>query len=400
MFLSCSRYGLPHGTAEYARQSAPVAYPCGYNAPSMFSSPGCYGQSCTPSYWYGAVPSVESAYTHGNHPDYRSYDTFPGHRADVATSRELSALQWDLPYGSYRQAVGGFPSLRDFTGGFEPSVGGSASAGQAVDLSWISGLGTCRSWDVPGNVYPSASSRYGFGSGVGTYGLASADGAKTDGGEIRQHLQNAAKIGYFATKAPAANAGVANSGPGYRENTPRDTSGTDHYERERALVSAPYENDKASDIIDEYHRQMMASYCRKECGDVDSNATASSFPSSPADSGHLTGTNPGQLACGDSYGATAYRSERETSGQAPPGTDAGSTADGGTARDGVASRCSSCCSGGVEQGQQMSQTPAQGVFSYDSEETETINCLSDFENLSSEDTRNAEDDGTESGTDE
>lgn len=402
---SADRFAPSHGTMEYARQSAPLAYPCGYSAPSMFGSAGCYGQTCNPSYWYGAMPPVASPYPHGSLADYRSYDAFSNHRAEVQNNRDFTSFQWDKPYGSYRQAVSGFPGLREFTGGFEPgSSGGMSTAGsQAVDLSWLSSLSNNRSWDLPTNVYPSGTSRYGSSStSVRTYataGLASLDGAKTDDSQSRQHLENAVKVDYFATRVTSANTGFVNPNTAglCRSGTQGGSQVSGPY-----LVTAPYENDRASDIIDEYHRQMMASYCRKECNDMECNSTAaSSYPSSPADGGLLMAqtSDPGQLGRDDRFGTAVYSSESDRFGQALLGPVVRNNLEVAVARDGAVSRCSSCCSGSVEQDHQVAHVSVQGGFSYDSEETDTINCLSDFENLSSEDTRNPEDDGTESATD-
>ena len=159
------------------------------------------------------------------------------------------------------------------------------------------------------------------------------------------------------------------------------------------LARAVYDNEQASDIIDDiidkYHRQMMASYCRKETGDLDCNSTTTSADTCALGDEVTRELDPGLLA---SVGVESYSSEEDRSRHvnAVDGIDAEATIAGGASIP--IRQCSSSCSSPADHTHPMSQASTYDVYSWVSEETNAINCLSDFENSSSEDTRNEQDD--------
>ena len=386
------RYAQPaHGAMEFARQSVPLAYHHRYNTTAVFGSAGGYGQTCTPSYWYGgAMPQAASPYVHARQNEYNPYNVFQNHAADIANSRDAPSFQWDAPYEGCQQTARGYTGLRELPGGYDP-VSCTGIPTTAVDLSWMSGLGSNRTYERPANVYHRGPFRYGLTSpNVGmcaNAGLTPSDAAKASGNQGAHNLATVPKGGCFVPRVSSTSVRdfVNGTGAGLCRTEPQPASGSS----ERDIVGAAYDNDKASDIIDEYHRQMMASYCRKETDDLDCNSTATSTDlCAPADD-VTPATDSGQLAC---VGVVSYSSEGDSSRhvEAAEVDDAEAT----IAADASVGQCtSSSCSSPADHTPPVSQASTYDVFSCVSEETNTITCLSDFENSSSEDnTRNEQDD--------
>ena len=385
------RYAQPAlGAMEFARPTVPMAYHHRYHSASVFGSTGGYGQPCTPSYWYGgAMPQAASPYTQARQSNYNPYNVFQNHAADIPNNRDVPSFQWDLPYGGCQQAMRGFPGLGEFTSGVD-SANCTGMPATAVDLSWMSGLGSNRTYERPANAYHRGPFTYGLTShNVGVCAnaeLAPSDAAKADGNQSAQTVGSVPKRGCFVPRVSASSVRdfVNATGAGLCRTQPQAESGS----TERDLTRAVYDSDKACDIIDEYHRQMMASYCRKETDDLDCNSTTTSADTCASGDEVTREPDPGQLA---SVGAGSYSSEGDGSRlvDAVDGNDAEATIAGGAS---VGQCSSSSCSSPAGHTHPVSQASTNDVFSCVSEETNAINCLSDFENSSSEDTRNEQDD--------